>query len=1062
MYIADLHIHSRYSRATSKEGTPEHLDLWARKKGIQIVGTGDFTHPAWRKELEEKLVPEGNGFYRLKEEYAVEDQTAGAKEVHFAVSGEISSIYKKDGKVRKVHSLILLPSLEDAEKVSAKLETIGNIHSDGRPILGLDCHDLLEILLELSPQSIYIPAHIWTPHFSLFGAFSGFDTVEECFGDLTPYIHAMETGLSSDPPMNWRLSMLDSYQLVSNSDAHSPAKLGREANLLQIPMSYEGLYQAIQTGDGLEGTIEFFPEEGKYHMDGHRKCHLCLTPSQTAKYGGKCPVCGKKITIGVANRAEQLSDRAEGFVRAGAKPFESLVPLPEVIASCTGRSSASVKVQQQYEELLKTLGPEFVILRETPIPDIEAAAGRRVAEGIRRLREGCVEKISGFDGEYGTIRLFSPEELSSTEGQMDLFASFGIEKKAGKPKEPGQKERLDPEQLKGQEETGRAPEVSEKTEALLPNPFQKEAIETPGRAVAVFAGPGTGKTRTMILRILWLLQNRKGKPSEITAVTFTNKAAAEMKERLKKGLGNSRSLNNMQIGTFHSICLNLLKERLGTCLIADPRTQQILAKETISRFGLSCQPEQFLREVSRRKNGWWEGQIPETLFEGRSEAADDYQKLLKEKGLFDYDDLLIETLKLLEAGEEFGSKRFSYLFVDEYQDVSPLQFQLLLKWNQRGKELFVIGDPDQSIYGFRGADANCFGNLEKQFPDMAKIRLEDNYRSAPAIIRSAAALISHNHGDPRSWTARQNGEQLIRIAETEGDFSEAVFIAKEINRMTGGIDMLDAAENARTRDGLPIRSFGEIAVLYRTRHQSAVLEKCLQKEGIPYTIAGQEEFLSDPAVQGALAFFRYAQNPKDLQAAETCSSLLWELEGDQLAESVQKQALEAMLRKIKRKNPAKILDLWIEEFGSRSHIEALKQLRSAALFYKTMPEFLDAMILREEGDIKRLGGKTYVSDAVSLMTLHASKGLEFPAVLICGANEGKIPLETEKHTADREEERRLFFVGMTRAKEELILTCSGRPSPFLQEIPERFYSVEQAGKPAKEEKVHQMSLFEFL
>lgn len=1062
MYIADLHIHSRYSRATSKEGTPEHLDLWARKKGIQIVGTGDFTHPAWRKELEEKLVPEGNGFYRLKEEYAVEDQTAGAKEVHFAVSGEISSIYKKDGKVRKVHSLILLPSLEDAEKVSAKLETIGNIHSDGRPILGLDCHDLLEILLELSPQSIYIPAHIWTPHFSLFGAFSGFDTVEECFGDLTPYIHAMETGLSSDPPMNWRLSMLDSYQLVSNSDAHSPAKLGREANLLQIPMSYEGLYQAIQTGDGLEGTIEFFPEEGKYHMDGHRKCHLCLTPSQTAKYGGKCPVCGKKITIGVANRAEQLSDRAEGFVRAGAKPFESLVPLPEVIASCTGRSSASVKVQQQYEELLKTLGPEFVILRETPIPDIEAAAGRRVAEGIRRLREGCVEKISGFDGEYGTIRLFSPEELSSTEGQMDLFASFGIEKKAGKPKEPGQKERLDPEQLKGQEETGRAPEVSEKTEALLPNPFQKEAIETPGRAVAVFAGPGTGKTRTMILRILWLLQNRKGKPSEITAVTFTNKAAAEMKERLKKGLGNSRSLNNMQIGTFHSICLNLLKERLGTCLIADSRTQQILAKETISRFGLSCQPEQFLREVSRRKNGWWEGQIPETLFEGRSEAADDYQKLLKEKGLFDYDDLLIETLKLLEAGEEFGSKRFSYLFVDEYQDVSPLQFQLILKWNQRGKELFVIGDPDQSIYGFRGADANCFGNLEKQFPDMAKIRLEDNYRSAPAIIRSAAALISHNHGDPRSWTARQNGEQLIRIAETEGDFSEAVFIAKEINRMTGGIDMLDAAENARTRDGLPIRSFGEIAVLYRTRHQSAVLEKCLQKEGIPYTIAGQEEFLSDPAVQGALAFFRYAQNPKDLQAAETCSSLLWELEGDQLAESVQKQALEAMLPKIKRKNLAKILDLWIEEFGSRSHIEALKQLRSAALFYKTMPEFLDAMILREEGDIKRLGGKTYVSDAVSLMTLHASKGLEFPAVLICGANEGKIPLETEKHTADREEERRLFFVGMTRAKEELILTCSGRPSPFLQEIPERFYSVEQAGKPAKEEKVHQMSLFEFL
>ena len=410
-YIGDLHIHSRYSRATSKDCTPEHLDLWARRKGIHIVGTGDFTHPAWREELKEKLEPAEDGLYVLKDGYRIkEDPVPGGKIPRFMVTGEISSIYKKNGKTRKVHSLILLPGLEDAEKISARLEQIGNIHSDGRPILGLDCRDLLEIVLELCPRAVYVPAHIWTPHFSMFGAFSGFDTVEECFEDLTPYIHAVETGLSSDPPMNWRVSALDRFQLISNSDAHSPAKLGREANLFDIPLSYEGLYRAIQTGEGLGGTIEFFPEEGKYHMDGHRKCGLCLTPSETVKYNGKCPVCGRKITIGVSHRIGELADRPEGYVKPGAKPFESLVPLPEVIGASVGRGAAGVKVQREYRRLLAELGPEFEILRNIPPEDIRRAAGDRVAEGIQRLRKGQVERIPGFDGEYGVIRLFSAKE----------------------------------------------------------------------------------------------------------------------------------------------------------------------------------------------------------------------------------------------------------------------------------------------------------------------------------------------------------------------------------------------------------------------------------------------------------------------------------------------------------------------------------------------------------------------------------------------------------------------------------------------------------------------------
>lgn len=405
--IADLHIHSRFSMATSKEGTPENLDFWARKKGISLIGTGDFTHPVWREELKERLVSEGNGLYRLRDAYVKEEiRKFPGEGTRFVVSGEISSIYKKNGKTRKVHNVILLPSLEAADAMAQRLEKIGNIHSDGRPILGLDSHDLLEMMLDVCPEGILIPAHIWTPHFSVLGAKSGFDSVEECFEELAPYIHALETGLSSDPAMNWRISKLDRYQLVSNSDAHSPSKLGREANLLDIDCSYEGLYRAIQTGEGLEGTVEFFPEEGKYHFDGHRKCGVSLSPVEAERLGGICPVCGKKLTMGVDHRVEQLADRAEGFVKKDGKKYESLVPLPEVISACMGYSTASKKVQGCFEQMIQTLGTEFDILRNVPSEDIKSCAGERIAEGIENVRTGNVKRIPGYDGEYGKIELF--------------------------------------------------------------------------------------------------------------------------------------------------------------------------------------------------------------------------------------------------------------------------------------------------------------------------------------------------------------------------------------------------------------------------------------------------------------------------------------------------------------------------------------------------------------------------------------------------------------------------------------------------------------------------------
>ena len=474
MYIADLHIHSRYSRATSRDLTPENLDFQARRKGIRVLGTGDFTHPAWRQELKEKLVLEEDGLYRLKTEY-VRDPEKGAEEdrTRFVITGEISSIYKQDGKVRKVHSLLILPGLEEAERLSAKLETIGNIHSDGRPILGLSCHDLLEIMLDICPEGIFVPAHIWTPHFSMFGAFSGFDRVEDCFGELTPYIHAVETGLSSDPPMNWRLSALDRFQLISNSDAHSPAKLGREANLLSGSLSYEGMKKAIETGEGLAGTIEFFPEEGKYHFDGHRKCHICMSPAEADRNDGICPVCKRKMTIGVSHRIDQLADREEGFVLSDGKPFESLVPLPEVIAASTGRSAAGKRVQEEYQSMLDKLGTEFAILREVPIEDIRCHSGYLIAEGIRRLREGRVTRLPGFDGEYGIIRLFEPDEIQNPEGQMNLSGILEASKAAGEQTDSGKYMAEEPE-IKQEKAAGKTGKKSAQTEEKNRN-CKKEA-----------------------------------------------------------------------------------------------------------------------------------------------------------------------------------------------------------------------------------------------------------------------------------------------------------------------------------------------------------------------------------------------------------------------------------------------------------------------------------------------------------------------------------------------------------------------------------------------------------
>ncbi|PIQ69341.1 MAG: DNA helicase UvrD [Candidatus Tagabacteria bacterium CG_4_10_14_0_2_um_filter_40_13] len=413
--VADFHIHSKYSRAVSRDMNLETLDIWAKKKGIQVMGTGDFTHPQWFSEIKTKLEPAELGLFRLKSE--LDSPT------RFMLTVEISSIYSKNGKTRRVHNLIFSPSIETAEKINTTLSLIGNIKSDGRPILGLDSKKLLQIVLGIDPRCVFIPAHAWTPWFSVFGSMSGFDSLEECFEDLSGNIFAIETGLSSDPAMNWRLSMLDKISLISNSDSHSPQKIGREANVFDCELSYDGLIDAIKSRDPKKFlfTVEFFPEEGKYHYDGHRLCNVSMSPQETKSNKGICPKCRKPMTIGVMNRVDKLADRKVGEGKEGRIPFLSLIPLNEIIADIFGMGVSSLKVRKEYEQLVEAVGNEFKVLMDADYGELKKNTSEKIASGIISVRAGRVELIPGYDGEYGKIKVLKNEKEKATSLQSRLF-----------------------------------------------------------------------------------------------------------------------------------------------------------------------------------------------------------------------------------------------------------------------------------------------------------------------------------------------------------------------------------------------------------------------------------------------------------------------------------------------------------------------------------------------------------------------------------------------------------------------------------------------------------------
>ncbi|WP_122791137.1 UvrD-helicase domain-containing protein [Intestinibacillus sp. Marseille-P6563] len=1049
MKIADLHIHSRFSRATSRDLDVPQLDLWARRKGIHILGTGDFTHPAWRAELREALVPAEDGMYILREELRLPGLSAG-EPPRFVISGEISSIYKKDGKVRKVHNLILLPGLDEADVLARRLEAIGNLHSDGRPILGLDCRDLLEITLEACPRAVFIPAHIWTPHFSVFGAFSGFQTLEECFGDLTEHIHALETGLSSDPDMNARVSMLDRYTLVSNSDAHSPAKLGREANLLDIDFGFDALADALEGRNpaGFRGTVEFFPEEGKYHLDGHRNCGVCLTPAETIACGFRCPVCGGKLTIGVEHRVEDLADRPAGAKRP--VPFESLAPLPEVIAASTGASATGARVQRQYLDLLRTLGPEFYILRDAPLGDVGKAAGEWVQEGLRRLRAGEVVRKPGFDGQYGVIELLSPAEIGAIGGQVSLF---------GLPEKPAEAKKATVSKTDAHPAPA-MPVPSPAPAAATLNEAQQAAVQANARITAVIAGPGTGKTQTLVSRIAHLIGTRGISPSRIVAVTFTNQAAAELKARLSTVLGGKRAIRGLTVGTFHAIALERRTARGQAGTLLAPDEARALAEQAARESGFDGPPDKFLQAVSALKNG-----IDEAHAGLAHEQMAIYDWKLRAAGAVDFDDLLLDEL---EAAQD-GKAKVCHVLVDEFQDVSDTQYRLARAWSRAGT-LFVIGDPDQAIYGFRGASAGCFARLAEDEPELYTVRLTQNYRAAPEIVRCAQAVIEHNPGGARPLDAMRPAGGTVRLVRAQGAGDEASFLARDIAAMVGGVDMLAAG-----RHGTPaaVRSFGEIAVLCRTRRQLDRIERTLGHAGIPCVVAGRGDYLHALCVHSVLCLLRFLQDPRDLLSMRAALRAIWDCPVDRIDAVASAVAaapdapldtlrdrmvayagdghlslfwdeLEALSPVWRKQKPVRLLEDWATHHGLTEDGDFARLIQLAA-FYKDVPALLDGVLLGAEGDLRRESAHKYASGAVTLSTLHGAKGLEFGAVYLCGLTRGCVPLESGTRPNDIEEERRLFYVGMTRARDALILVSQELPSPFLSELPAGDYAEEKAG-----------------
>ena len=981
---------------------------------------------------------------------------------------EISTIYKRGERTRKVHHLIYVPGWEQAEQLIQKLSKIGNLKSDGRPILGLDSRDLLEITLECGEGCYLVPAHIWTPWFAVLGSQSGFDSVDECYGDLAHEIFALETGLSSDPPMNWRLSQLDRFTLVSNSDAHSPPKIGREACVFDTNLDYFAVRRALQTGQGYGGTVEFFPEEGKYHLDGHRKCNVRLTPEETERREGRCPTCGKPLTIGVMNRVNTLADRAEGEPPRRASPFRNLVPLPEIIAEVRGVGEQSRKVQEAYDTLTSRVGAELFILEQAPLEDIRRAGSPLVAEAIRRMRGGQVIRDAGYDGEYGRIRLFEAGELKSSGVASLLFQlpaeetpavglaaedaepwGTGAASTEGRDSDPsieGGSKALEGD-LRSAVSAGsetRAEHAETRAEstgsAILTqlDPDQRAAAATIRGPLLIIAGPGTGKTRTLTHRIAHLVADHGISPEQCLAITFSRRAAQEMKERLTQLLPQSGL--RIPVLTFHALGLMILQEqaaRLDIPLdfrVADDRERSRLMVENA---GLSeRQADRLLTEISRvKRTGDAALASPETA--GLREA---YGRLMRQRSLVDFDDLILLPAQLLQGDPVLAAayrERWPWVSVDEYQDLDDNQYRLLRQLVATDGNLCAIGDPDQSIYGFRGSNPEIFLHFTQDFPSARTVPLTRNYRSSQTIVTAALQAIAPTTlVTERTLEAMSENLDRISFHASPTERAEAEFVVHTIERSIGGSTFFSRDSGRVDSAEVEARSFADFAVLYRTEAQADALVEAFARSGIPFQRKSHRRWTEEPAIEALMRFLQES-TPASAPAASVVARL--------------QQAADAV---------------------GTTHPEAAEyvlQLRALAeRCGEDVPRFLSELALGTDAD-----SWDPRAARVSLLTLHAAKGLEFPVVFLVGCEDGLLPLRWgPADGADVAEERRLFFVGLTRARDRLYLTHARQrlwrgqvrdmpPSPFLEQIREELLErIQQAsGRKKRKSPDTQLQLF---
>ena len=1079
-FYADLHVHSKYSRATSRDCDLEHLAIWARKKGIGVVGTGDFTHPAWRAELREKLVPAEAGLFRLRPdlERGVEERLPPACRSHrnpvrFLLSVEISTIYKKFDRTRKIHHLIYAPGFDAAERVVDRLSRIGNLRSDGRPILGLDSRHLLEIALESDPGSYLVPAHIWTPWFAALGSKSGFDAIDECYGDLAPHIFAVETGLSSDPPMNWRVSSLDRFRLVSNSDAHSPEKLGREVCVFDTELDYFALRRALETGEGYAGTLEFFPEEGKYHLDGHRHCHVSFSPGETRRHEGRCPVCGGALTVGVMHRVEDLADRGEEAAPPEtAGPMQSLIPLPEILSEIHRVGPKSKTVARHYESLLGRLGPELPLLNALPLEEIGSAASSLVAEAVSRLRKQEVVREAGYDGVYGTIRLFRDAELRRHTLGASLFQEEGADSPRGRsdvPPAATSRERSGPSPATLSQEPPAPLSTARSGEDPADPPFpafpsapspqgrpdaspdddggrgeaggsrrrpdaltgldadQRRAAETIAGALLIVAGPGSGKTRTLTHRIAHLVTGHAVPPSGCLAVTFTRRAAGEMRERLQTLLPDV--WEQVPLHTFHSLGLSILQEhRNAAGLQRGFRIASEAERVRLLQDALQVSERKARGRLSAISHAKRTGTPP--VDRGLGEALEAYRGAMDTRNLCDFDDLVIRAADALESSPAVRAgyrRRYPWVSIDEYQDVDEQQVRLIRQIVPPDGNVCAIGDPDQAIYGFRGADVRFFSEFGRDFPGTRIARLNRNYRSDRNIVALSSQVIARSGSAAPAVSSSipvvEDGPDRVTIHEAPTEKAEAEFIVQSLEQTLGGHSFFSIDSGRSADAGGHDLSFSDFAVLYRTEAQAAALAEALQRSGMPFQQRSHRRLLEHPGVIALIDALR--ETPGAGTVRERLEAVCTGAEGSDA------QALEAR--------------------------ELLRPLAGAC--GDDLERFLSALSL--DTGIDTWDPR---ADRISLLTLHAAKGLEFPVVFIAGCENGLLPLTWGKpDAATLDEERRLFYVGVTRARTKLYLCRAKKrpwrgkvrelpPSPYLADIEERLLERRRARIPGKPKK----------